>query len=69
MEPLNKGQLGTRHIVPCSEVGLSWRSTNLFTSNAIVHVVAGSYTMKNWALISTTNNRTIIIISDTSSNG
>ena len=23
VEPPNKGQLGTRHFVPCSEVGLS----------------------------------------------
>ena len=28
VEPPNKGQLGTRHFVRCSEVGLSWRSTN-----------------------------------------
>ena len=31
VEPPNKGQLGTRHFVPCSEVGLSWRPTNFFT--------------------------------------
>ena len=29
--------------------------------NAIVHTVAGSYTMKNWTIIFTTSNRTIII--------
>ena len=30
VEPPNNGQLGTRHFVHCSEVGLSWRSTNIF---------------------------------------
>ena len=30
VEPPNNGQLGTRHFVRCSEVGLSWRSTNIF---------------------------------------
>ena len=31
VEPPNKGQLGTGHFVPCSEVDLSLRSTNFFT--------------------------------------
>ena len=68
VEPPNNGQLGTMQAF-CPLFG-GW---SLFEVNQYFHLKCHSscccrYAMKNWTIIFTTSNGTIIIISDISSN-